>query len=291
MSLTIVDAIISGLILGGLYSLIALGLNLQFGVAKVLNLAHGEIIIIFSLLTYTIYNLYNVSPLYSIVVLAVIAFFLGLIINKILFQKLQIRAKSEESLTSSTLLVSFGFAYILQNLALITWGGDLKSYVYLSSPINILGFTYSLNRFIAFVVASGLSLLIYIFLKRMLFGQAIRAASADIVGAQVVGINIKKVHAVSFALGTFIAATAGVLLSMMYAIDATGGMPYTIMALIIIIIGGAGNFLGCLFAGFIVGIAEGLGSNFFGPGLRLVFNYAILVLILLFRPQGIFGGR
>ena len=285
------DAIISGLILGGLYSLIAIGLNLQFGVAKVLNLTHGEIIILFSLITYTLYNVLQISPLISILFISIVAFVLGLAINKLLFQKLQIRSKSEESLTSSTLLVSFGFAFIIQNISLIIWGGDLKSYMYLASPVNLLGATYSLNRVVVFCVATGLCLLIYIYLKRSLFGKAIRAASADIIGAQVIGINIRKVHAISFALGTSIAAIGGVLISMMIATDASAGMPYTIMALIIIIIGGAGNFLGCLFAGFLVGIAEGIGGFLLGPGLRLVVNYGLLVLILLIRPQGIFGGK
>lgn len=287
----IIDGLIGGLILGGLYALVALGLNLQFGVAKMLNLTHGDFIMFFALATYSFYIFFQVSPLLVLVLSGPLAFLFGFVLYKGLFQRLQIRSGSPAKLATSTLLASFGLSFIIQNVALLIWGGDIKRYVYLAEPINFMGFSYMLNMFVVFVVAVCLSIVIFLFLRKTMFGTAIRASSSDIVGAYAVGIDVRKTQTISFALGAGIAGMSGTLVSMMFAIEPMIGVPYTLMALIIIVVGGAGNFLGSLLAGFTVGAVEGVGGSLLGPGLRLVLIYALLVIILLLKPQGIFGGK
>ncbi len=275
--------------MGGIYALIAVGLSLQYGVGRVLNISHGEFIMIGAFATWSLYTLLGISPLLSLAICGPVLFLIGFLIHRTLFQYL--RDKSESmgaAFADSSLLASFGLLFIIQNIALLIWKADLRGYSYLSSPVNILGAIFTANRVVALSYAVVISIVFYLFLTQTRMGKAIRASAEDPMTAQVMGVNIHRVLAVCFGLGTLMAGFAGPLISMMYEIQPTMGMEYTIIAIIVVVLGGLGSITGSLIGGFILGMIGSI-VTFFDPGLSLIAYYVIFILLLLIRPMGILG--
>jgi branched-chain amino acid transport system permease protein len=285
---TVLDVIIGGLISGGIYALIAVGLSLQYGVGRVLNVSHGEFIMIGAFATWSLYTVFGISPLISLVICGPIFFILGFVINRAIFEYLRSKSESIDAFAASSLLASFGLLFIIQNVALIIWKADLRGYSYLDSSVSILGAVFTANRLIALLFAVVISLSFYIFLTRTRLGKAIRAAAEDPVTAQVMGVNIHRVLAICFGLGALMAGLAGVLISMMYEMRPTMGLEYTIIAIIVVVLGGLGSITGSLVGGFILGFI-GTIVTYIDPGLSLIAYYVIFILMLLVKPTGIFG--
>jgi len=285
---TVLDVIIGGLINGGIYALIAVGLSLQYGVGRVLNVSHGEFIMIGAFATWSLYTVFGISPLISLVICGPIFFILGFVINRAIFEYLRSKSESIDAFAASSLLASFGLLFIIQNVALIIWKADLRGYSYLDSSVSILGAVFTANRLIALLFAVVISLSFYIFLTRTRLGKAIRAAAEDPVTAQVMGVNIHRVLAICFGLGALMAGLAGVLISMMYEMRPTMGLEYTIIAIIVVVLGGLGSITGSLVGGFILGFI-GTIVTYIDPGLSLIAYYVIFILMLLVKPTGIFG--
>ncbi len=288
MFVTVLDVIIGGLISGGIYALIAVGLSLQYGVGRVLNVSHGEFIMIGAFATWSLYTVFGISPLISLVICGPIFFILGFVINRAIFEYLRSKSESIDAFAASSLLASFGLLFIIQNVALIIWKADLRGYSYLDSSVSILGAVFTANRLIALLFAVVISLSFYIFLTRTRLGKAIRAAAEDPVTAQVMGVNIHRVLAICFGLGALMAGLAGVLISMMYEMRPTMGLEYTIIAIIVVVLGGLGSITGSLVGGFILGFI-GTIVTYIDPGLSLIAYYVIFILMLLVKPTGIFG--
>lgn len=288
MFVTVLDVIIGGLINGGIYALIAVGLSLQYGVGRVLNVSHGEFIMIGAFATWSLYTVFGISPLISLVICGPIFFILGFVINRAIFEYLRSKSESIDAFAASSLLASFGLLFIIQNVALIIWKADLRGYSYLDSSVSILGAVFTANRLIALLFAVVISLSFYIFLTRTRLGKAIRAAAEDPVTAQVMGVNIHRVLAICFGLGALMAGLAGVLISMMYEMRPTMGLEYTIIAIIVVVLGGLGSITGSLVGGFILGFI-GTIVTYIDPGLSLIAYYVIFILMLLVKPTGIFG--
>jgi branched-chain amino acid transport system permease protein len=285
---TVLDVVIGGLITGGIYALIAVGLSLQYGVGRVLNVSHGEFIMIGAFATWSLYTVFGISPLISLVICGPIFFILGFVINRAIFEYLRSKSESIDAFAASSLLASFGLLFIIQNVALIIWKADLRGYSYLDSSVSILGAVFTANRLIALLFAVVISLSFYIFLTRTRLGKAIRAAAEDPVTAQVMGVNIHRVLAICFGLGALMAGLAGVLISMMYEMRPTMGLEYTIIAIIVVVLGGLGSITGSLVGGFILGFI-GTIVTYIDPGLSLIAYYVIFILMLLVKPTGIFG--
>jgi branched-chain amino acid transport system permease protein len=285
---TVLDVVIGGLITGGIYALIAVGLSLQYGVGRVLNVSHGEFIMIGAFATWSLYTVFGISPLISLVICGPIFFILGFVINRAIFEYLRSKSESIDAFAASSLLASFGLLFIIQNVALIIWKADLRGYSYLDSSVSILGAVFTANRLIALLFAVVISLSFYIFLTRTRLGKAIRAAAEDPVTAQVMGVNIHRVLAICFGLGALMAGLAGVLISMMYEMRPTMGLEYTIIAIIVVVLGGLGSITGSLIGGFILGFI-GTIVTYIDPGLSLIAYYVIFILMLLVKPTGIFG--
>jgi branched-chain amino acid transport system permease protein len=188
----------------------------------------------------------------------------------------------------SSLLASFGLLFIIQNVALLIWKADIRGFSYLDSSVNIFGAIFAANRLIALLFAILISSVFYIFLTRTRLGKAIRASAEDPATAQVMGVNIHRVLAICFGLGALMAGFAGPLISMMYEIQPTMGMEYTIIAIIVVVLGGLGSITGSLIGGFILGLIGSI-VTYFDPGLSLIAYYVIFILLLLIRPTGIFG--
>jgi len=285
---TVLDVIIGGLITGGIYALIAVGLSLQYGVGRVLNISHGEFIMIGAFATWSLYTVFGISPLISLVICGPILFIIGFVIHRTIFEYLRSKSESIDAFAASSLLASFGLLFIIQNVALIIWKADLRGYSCLDSSVSILGAVFTANRLIALLFAVVISLSFYIFLTRTRLGKGIRAAAEDPATAQVMGVNIHRVLAICFGLGALMAGLAGVLISMMYEMRPTMGLEYTIIAIIVVVLGGLGSITGSLIGGFILGLIGSI-VTYIDPGLSLIAYYVIFILMLLVKPTGIFG--
>jgi branched-chain amino acid transport system permease protein len=288
MAVIILNVVISGLLLGGIYSLIAVGLNLQYGVARVLNIAHGEFIMLGAFITWLLYAAFGINPLVSLAIVGPTLLITGFIIYRTLFTHLRITSASPSAFEGNSMLAAFGILFILQNIALSIWGAAPKTYSFLAFPVNLWGAVFAANRLVTLGFALVIGLVFYIFLVRTRLGKAIRSAAQDPVTAGLVGVNITRVLAICFGLGALMAGFAGSLISMCYPIQATMGLQYTIIALIVVALGGLGSIAGSYIGGFILGLIGSIVTQV-EPGLALVAYYVIFMLLLLVRPTGILG--
>lgn len=284
----ILDIIITGLILGGIYALIAVGLTLQYGVGRVLNVSHGEFILLGALTTYTLYTGFGISPMLAIAIITPVLFVIGYILDRTLYNYLRKRSPTAEAFSGTSLLASFGLVFVLQNLMLLIWDANLKGYTYLNTSVSIFGALYGLNRLLALGVAVGVSVIFFVFIKSTRLGKAIRSAAEDPVMAQVMAVNVKQVLAICFGLGAAMAGLAGILYSMMFELQPSKGIELTIIAIVVVVFGGLGSISGSLIGGFVLGLVTSI-VNFIDPSLSLVAFYLIFILLLLFKPSGILG--
>jgi branched-chain amino acid transport system permease protein len=288
MIVTILDVVIAGLLLGGLYALIAMGLSLQYGVARVLNISHGEFIMLGGMTTWTLYTVFGVNPLLSLVVCGPLAFLLGFIIHRTLFRRLLSSSASPGIFESNSMLASFGLLFIIQNLASLAWGPEIRGYSYLAVPVNLAGTLFGANRLVTLGFAILIGLAFYLFVARTRLGKAIRAAAQDPATAGLMGVNINTVLALCFGLGAALAAMAGVLISISYPVHVVMGLEYTVIAIIVVVVGGLGSIPGSFIGGFFLGVVGSI-VTYIDPGLSLVAYYLIFILLLLVRPTGIMG--
>jgi branched-chain amino acid transport system permease protein len=288
MLVTILDVGIAGLLMGGLYALIAMGLSLQYGVARVLNIAHGEFIMLGALLTWTLHTTLGINPLLSLVICVPLGFFLGYILHSTLYKRLMVTSASPGIFESNSMLASFGLLFIIQNLAYLLWGTRYKAYSYLAVPVNIGGALFPANSLVTLGFALLIGIVFYIFLVRTRMGKAIRAASQDSSTAGLMGVNINFVLALCFGLGVAMAAAAGMLISMNYSVFPSMGMEYTVIAIIVVVLGGLGSIPGSFIGGIILGVIGSI-VTYFNPGLALVAYYVIFILLLLVKPTGLMG--
>jgi branched-chain amino acid transport system permease protein len=282
------DVTIGGLTMGGLYALIALGLSLQWGVTRVLNIAHGEFLMLGAFSAYFLYSLLGISPLLSLVITAPIFLWIGFLLHKLLFRRLLRTTESMGAYEIASVLVAYGLMFVLSNAASLGFGPRLRAYSYLAQPVTFFGATFAANRLVTLGFSVGICIILYLFLARTRLGKAIRAAAEDMNTAQLMGINIYWVLGISFGLGTMLAAMGGVLVSMMFPVASFMGFPYLIIAFIVVVLGGMGNILGSLIGGIILGLVGSITTSFY-PGLGMVAFYVLFVIILLVKPTGIFG--
>jgi branched-chain amino acid transport system permease protein len=285
----IIDALLSGLTLGGMYALIAMGLTLQYGVARILNLAYGEVVVAASFAAYLLVTATGMDPLTGMLLIVPAAFALSWGIYALLLTPLVRRSRSRGQLEVDSILATFGLLFVVQGLLLAIFGGNYTSYSYMNTPVEILGTTIGANRLLVLAVAILLGAGFYLALMGTRTGTALRAVAVDPVAAGLVAIDIRWAAGLAFALGGALAATGGVLVSMFLTFSATIGVVFTMKALIVVIMGGVGNVLGALIAGLVLGLAESFVATFGDPGLTLAATYALFLLILLFKPEGLFG--
>ena len=288
MITTFLDITIAGLIMGGLYALIAVGLNLQYGVSRVLNLAHGEFIMLGAFAAYFLYMLFGISPLISLVICAPVIFMIAIGIHRILFERLRMSSESIVAFEGSSLLAAFGLSFVLQNAGALSFGSETKGYIYLAESVSLLGALFAANRLVALLFAVFFCLIVYLFLTRTRMGKAIRATAQDLNTAQLMGVNVYRMLGICFGLGAVLASIAGTLLSPFHPISPFMGLQYMIIALIVVVLGGLGNLLGSLVGGFILGLVGSV-VMYIDPGLSMAAYYVLFLVILLARPTGILG--
>jgi branched-chain amino acid transport system permease protein len=283
------ETIVTGILLGGTYALIAIGLTLQYGVSRIMNLANGETLIAACFVTFWLFTSYAVNPLWGILIVAPVAFVINWAIYMLLLRPLVDRAKNQGMLEVDSILATFGLLFLFQGLMLRGFGGAYTSYAFLSERFEIFGAYYGLNRVVAFAAACVIAVALYLFLYQTRYGTAVRAVAVNPGSARLVGIDVAKAAALSFALGGALTACGGTLLSTFYTFNASMGVVFTMKALIIVIMGGVGDVRGAVIAALILGIAETAVAGLIDPGLTLAATYALFTFVLLFRPQGIFG--
>lgn len=284
------DIVISGLLLGGTYALIAMGLNLQYGVARIMNLANGEMLVLGAMAAFLVFISAQISPLVTMIIVAPLAFVANWLVYQILLRPLVRRAKNQGQLEVDSILATFGISFALVGI-MVSIHGEYFTYSFLANPFDLLGTTVGLNRLVAFIMAVVIGGLLYLWLNHSRPGMAVRAVSVSPESARLVGINVGRISALAFALGGAVTAVGGTLISTFITLDASVGVIFTMKALIIVIMGGVGDIRGAIIAAVILGLVETAVATLIDPGLTLVAAYFIFLLVLLFRPQGLFGRR
>ena len=282
-----INVLIGGLLIGGIYSLVSMGLSLQYGVAKVYNIAHGEFMMFGAFITFALQQM-GMDPLLTIVVVAPVMFIIGFILYRTIFTSLRVKAPNPGIFEANGMLAAFGLYFIVQNIAVLIWGSTPKSYSYLSGSFNIGNALFLDNRLVAALFAVVIGIIFYIFLASTRTGKAIRAAAQDPSTAGLMGVNINVVLALCFGFGAAMAGVAGTLISTCYSIYTTMGLGYTVIATVVITLGGLGSIPGSFIGGFILGII-GTGVAYWQPGLATASYYVIFIILLLVRPKGIMG--
>jgi branched-chain amino acid transport system permease protein len=285
---TFLNVVIAGLLLGGLYSLIAMGLSLQYGVARVANFAHGEFIMLGGMITWTLYTAFGINPLVCLAICGPLTFILGFILHRTVFKRIFKSSASPAIFEGNSVLASFALLFIIQNIASIGWGPEIRSYSYLRVPVDLAGAVFGANRLVTLGFAIVIGLAFYLFVTRTRMGKAIRAAAQDAATAGLMGVNIDMVLALCFGFGAALAGMAGMLISMCYPVHVVMGQEYTVIAMIVVVLGGLGSIPGSFIGGFLLGLIGSVVTHI-DPGLSLVAYYLIFILLLLVRPKGIMG--
>jgi len=283
------DILISGLLLGGTYTLIAMGLNLQYGVARIMNLANGEMLVAGAFAAFWTATAGQFSPLWSILFVVPLAFVANWLIYSVVLTPLIRRAKNQGQLEVDSILATFGLGFVFVGIMIATFGAEYFSYDYLGQGIDFAGSTFALNRIVAFAAAVIICGALYLWLNVSRPGIAVRAIAVNPNSSQLVGINVRRLSALAFALGGAVTAVGGTLVSTFLTLDASVGVLFTMKALIIVIMGGVGDVRGVIIAALVLGLAETAVATLIDPGLTLAAAYFMFILVLLFRPQGLFG--
>ncbi len=286
---TVMQNLVFGLFVGSIYGICALGLALVFGVLRLLNVAHGEFVMIGAYACYWVFVGIGIDPFVSILVVLPLMFVLGLVFNTLLFDHLT-RLETEIKIRNS-LLMSFGLGLVLQNAATLVWTGNERSVqtTYAGQGFLVAGVALPYTRLATFALALIAIFVLWFLLQRTRWGKAIRATAEDWEAATQAGINVRRMYMVTFGLGAACAGIAGVLLAVTFGFMPTIGFEWTLKALIVVVLAGTGSIFGAFPAGLFLGLAEAISGLTIGADYRQVVGLVLFLVVLLVRPQGLFG--
>jgi len=283
----ILQATINGLLMGGVFGLIAIGLNLIWGVLDIINFAHGEFVMLGMYSSYFLFTFLGIDPYISIFINIPIFFVFGMLVQRLLIERVM------KARFHIQIMLTLGLLIFLQNFALFAWSSDYRSVKlsYSLTVFNVGGLMISFPRLMACLIALIIAAGLYIFLKKSDIGMAIRACTVEKEGAALVGINVRKIYLFAFGIGSVCAAVAGSTLLPFFYVSPTLGSVFILTAFVVVVLGGFGHFLGAVLGGLIIGVAEALGEVFLPGSLKQVVSLVIFILILFFRPLGLMGGK
>ncbi len=279
----------AALVLGSVYAVIALGLNLVYGTMRLLNIAHGEIVMVGAYAAFWGFSLLGLSPLAALPVVGVLTGAIGLVLYRTLFRAQLAANKPVAQLEASSLLLFFGVSIVMQNLASLAFTATPRAYQHLDTVYQIGGVAMTGNRIATLAVSVAILVAVLLFLNRSIYGLAVKALIQHRDAARVVGINVDRVQTVSILAGFGIAGIAGALVSMAEQISPFMGFPFTIASFVVIIMGGLGNIVGGIMAGFLLAFIEIYAVALTSANFRSILIYGIFVGILVLRPQGLLG--
>jgi len=279
----------SALVLGALYGLIALGLNLVYGTMRLLNIAHGDLVMIGAYIAFWFFTLTGLSPLIGLPLIAILSAAIGVGLYYLLFRSQLEGSQSIERVEANSLLLFFGVSVILQNLVALGFSNSPRAYRHLDDVIQLFGVSMTGNRIATLLVSVSLLVAVVVFLGRTMYGLSITALIQNPTAAKIVGVNVSRIQLASFALGFAVAGIAGALVSMAEQISPFMGFPFTIAAFVVIILGGLGNITGGIVAGMLLGFIEIYAVVLTSANYRSILLYGIFVGVILIRPQGLFS--
>jgi len=277
-------SIMNGLVMGVIYALAALGVSLVVGIMNVVNFAHGELYILAGYFSYLFASALGVNFVLAMVIAVGLVFILGLLIEYLL-----IRPTYGNDMYS--LILTFILSIVLQNAYLLIFGPyPNKPPMWVSGATDVFDlFLYGNQRLAALAAGAAVIAVIFVIIKKTWFGRIIRATSQDREMAELNGVNTTRLNMLSFGLGCALAAAAGVILSPVFPVTPTAGVPVALTAFVVVVLGGMGSLWGCVVGGLVLGLVENLGAAFISTGYKNVFGFIILILVLLIRPSGLFG--
>jgi branched-chain amino acid transport system permease protein len=280
-----VQSLISGILIGGVYALIGIGLTIIFGVMRVINFAHGDLLMLGMYATYFLFTQFHIDPFVSIVITMPLMFLYGAFLQRFFINRVL------DALPQNQILLTIGLGLIMSNTVMLAFTSDYKilSTRYSSSSVSLHGISISLPLLVSFAITTVITIALYWFLLKTDTGQAIRATAQDREAARLMGINVKRMSIIAFGLGSALAATAGALISPTYYIFPQVGSSFTLKAFVITVLGGMGSVIGATLGGILIGVAESIGGVYFGSGWKEVVVFVLFLLVLLFKPSGLLG--
>ncbi len=280
-----VQSLLSGILVGGVYALTGIGLTLIFGVMRVINFAHGDLLMVGMYLTFYLFTLAGIDPFLSIVIVIPIMFVFGAVLQTVFIQRVL------NALPQNQILLTIGLGLIMSNMVLLIFTSDYKilSTKYSSGTVMLGGIPFSQPLLVSFVITALITGALYWFLIKTDVGQAIRATAQDREAAQLMGVNVRRMGVIAFGLGTALAGTAGALVSPTYYIFPQVGGAFTLKAFVVVVLGGMGSIIGATLGGVIIGAVESLAASYVTSGLKELFVYGLFLIVLLVKPSGLLG--
>lgn len=278
---TLLQVLLQGILIGGFYGLVAVGMNVIFGVMNIINISQGDFVVLAAFVSFWLYSIFGLNPLITLLPIAILLFVISLPVYRLLMKR------AVKIGIDTALIVAFGISLILQNLMTQFWSGDTRLVTLQFPNIALQGFTIPARFLLVFVISLISSLSLYTLLRKTFIGKAILAVSLDSRAAALVGIDTERIQQLSFGISLAMAGVAGALLSFLYPFVPTSGASYTFIAFVIVVLGGVGNPLGSLVGGLILGVIGSV-SSLFGPGWSTFASFMLFIIILLLKPEGLF---
>ncbi|MCW1970939.1 MAG: branched-chain amino acid ABC transporter permease [Anaerolineae bacterium] len=288
---TLLQTLVFGFFVGSLYGVAAIGLSLVFGVMKILNVAHGELMMLAGYVSYFVFSLFGIDPFVSILISIPVLFCVGLLLDRLVYRRIHLL--TGEAKIKNSLLVSFGLSLILQALAIQFFTADERAIQasYSGYSLTLGGIILPYTRLISLFIIFGVISLLHWFLQRTITGKAIRAAAEDAEAANLAGINIQRFYMLTLALSAALSGLAGSLVIIGYGITPTVGVVWLLRGLIVVVLAGTGSIFGTFSAGILLGLVEAISSTLFGAASREIVGLVMFLVVLVLRPQGLFGKK
>lgn len=281
------QTIVNGLFTGGIYATVAIGLTLIYGVMLIMNFAHGEFLMLGMYIAFWLFTSFNMDPYLAAPIAAVIVFALGAVLQRGVIQ----RILSAHPLNQIILML--GISTLIMGLVQFFLTAEPRTIhvAYETSVITILGMRLTIPRLIGFLVCMSMSIVLFLFLQFTKTGKAIRAVSQSRTAAWLMGVDVNFIYMLTFGIGTAVTAVGGVLLSTNYKMIPTIGQTYGVIAFVVVVLGTMGNFIGAFLGGLIIGVVEAFAGYFLGGDVKIIASMLVFILILLFKPSGLFGRK
>jgi branched-chain amino acid transport system permease protein len=279
------QSVLSGLLVGGVYALIGVGLTIIFGVMRVINFAHGDLLMLGMYASWWIFTRFGLDPYVSLAAVALLLFLWGALLQKVFINRVL------NALPQNQILLTIGLGLIMSNAMLLVFTSDYRILTtsYSSASFDVLGLSLSLPLLYSFLVTAGITAALFLFLQRTDTGQAIRATAQDRDAAQLMGINVRWTSGLAFGIGSGLAGAAGALIAPTYYIFPQVGGAFTLKAFVIVVLGGMGSIVGATLGGLIIGVTESLAAIYVASGLKELVVFVLFLALLLFMPSGLLG--